>query len=481
MKNLFRKKNTITGSSPVERSSGIPAEILNEYRQYIGITEDTPLCKAPFISMRFNRSGGVTPCCQNYHLDSMAGKGLLEVWNGTAYKNLRKRILNNDLDGQCDFCKTHLLNRDYGNVLAANYNHFNIHSSAAPVYLDFSIDSRCNLQCVMCNASLSSSHTALEGQETLASIYNEEFFTALDRLIPDLEFAIFSGGEPLLIESYYRIWERMFAMNPKMGVVITTNATVLGTRAKSAIEQGRCAFNVSIDSLDPKVYESIRHPATFEKTFQNLQYLIDYTRRKNTALTLAACPMNMNWQTLSGLAAFCVKEDIQLYLNLVTKPYHVALWPLPEDELKRIAAQLRKGCAMWFGGSTKGVDEQIHILIHQIETWAQQSGFFKEHLSEYLVPALEFSNRIKAYVAQDAVYQQGNAVERARFDRNLDEVLQGFPMEFYTDFFLERICNIPAVKIFKEVCDEDTATTAGNLCSIYYYSRGELYSKQNQQ
>jgi hypothetical protein len=269
----------------------------------------------------------------------------------------------------------------------------------------------------------------------------------------------------------------MFALNPAMGIVITTNATVLGPRAKSIIEQGHCSFNVSIDSLDPLVYERIRKPAHFDVTYKHLKYLIDYTRRKGTHLTLAVCPMNMNWSTLGALAEFCINEKIQLYLNLVTKPYSVALWPLSQGELMRISDHLQMACVSLTAHDNSGVAAQMQILIHQIETWARQSGFFQKHLSSYLMKKEEFEDRIKAVVMQDSLYREGSSQEQGLFERKLGEVLRSLPHEFFTDFFLERICKIPASKIYNEISDEQCETTAGNLCSIYYYARGEVYSK----
>jgi len=460
-------------------ASAIPLQILKEYRDFAGISPDAPLCKAPFISMRFNRTGGVTPCCQNYHLDSIMGKGLLEVWKGEAYRTLRRKILDNDLDGQCDFCKTNLLNSDYGNVLASFYDSFEIQDKGYPVYLDFSIDNKCNLRCIMCNGSLSSAHNLAGEKLTAPPIYDEHFLNELETLIPHLEFAIFSGGEPFIIESYYRIWERIFVLNPKLNIVITTNAAILSDRAKEIIERGRCSFNVSIDSLDPQVYESIRVNAGFAKIFENLHYLIDYSRRKGTNLTLAACPMNMNWQTLPELVTFCIREKLNLYFNLVTKPWKVALWALSEKKLREIAGFLQDHLPPQANGVQTDQWLQVQILIQQCLTWANQSGYFQQHPDEFLVPVDEFISTISDYISGDAAFRGSDENDKTKVQIKMDEVLRLLPVAFFTDFFLERLLRIPASRLFSEILNEQCETTADNLCSIYYYARGEKYTQRS--
>ncbi len=479
MKNPFRKKSGVYGTVSRKSNAGISTDILLDYRKYAGLSDNEPICKAPFLSMRFNRNGGVTPCCQNYHLDSVCDKGILDVWNGKPYTDLRKRILENNLDGQCDFCKTHLLNRDFGNVLATHYKHFTIEERLKPVYLDFSIDSHCNLQCIMCNGSLSSGLANPEEKKATGVIYDERFFEELELLIPDLEFAIFSGGEPFMIESYYRIWDRMMTLNPSMSIVITTNATVLGERAKNIIERGNCSFNISLDSMDTLVYEHIRTNASFARTQENLQYLIDYTRRKGTNLTIAACPMNMNWQTLPELAEFCVKEKIQLYFNLVTKPFGVALWPLEDEKLLSIARYLKDCFLATEKPSSDGPFSQIQILIQQLESWAGQSAYFQKRLNYYLISEKAFKDQLISYLSTDPFFAAHSATEQEIISQKTEAVLSSLPESFFTDFFIRRVMRMPASRIITEILNEDIPTTAGNFCSIYYYSRGETYINNN--
>lgn len=479
MKGIFNKKRNLIPEPLRDEGSAIPLQILKEYRDFAGIAPGAPLCKAPFISMRFNRTGGVTPCCQNYHLDSLAGKGLLEVWKGEAYRSLRRKILDNDLDGQCDFCKTNLLNQDYGNVLASYYEPYIVKDNGYPVYLDFSIDNKCNLQCIMCNGSLSSAHNPAEARQVPPSVYNEQFLTELEPLIPNVKFAIFSGGEPFIIDLYYKIWERIFALNPKMVIVITTNAAILSDRAKEIIERGRCSFNVSVDSLDPQVYEGIRVNARFAKTFENLHYLIDYSRRKATTLTVSVCPMNMNWQTLPELVSFCIREKLNLYFNLVTKPWKVALWPLPEEKLRDIAGFLQGHLPIQANGVQTDQWLQVQILIQQCLTWAKQSGYFQQHTEEFLVAVEDFSSTISDYICEDAAYRGSDESNKTRLQNNMEEVFRLLPLSFFTDFFLERLLRIPASRLFSEILNEQCETTADNLCSIYYYARGEKYTQRS--
>jgi molybdenum cofactor biosynthesis enzyme MoaA len=476
LKNLFRK--ILPVKKPIKKDNhSLSSGLLEDYRIFASIDKTSPLCKAPFISMRFNRSGGVTPCCQNYHLTSIENSTLLEAWNSEAYQNLRQNILNNNLDGNCDFCKTLLLNRDFGNVLAANYEPFNISDKNYPVYLDFSIDSKCNLQCVMCNGSLSSGHQQKDESETKNEIYSESFLKQLEEIIPHLKYAIFSGGEPFMIDSYYKIWERMLALNPELSMVITTNATLISERAKSLIERGNFSFNVSIDSIDPAVYENIRVNASFQKTFSNLDYLIDYTKRKNTSLTLVVCPMIMNWKGIPDLIDFCSQKEIQIYFNLVTKPYEIAIWRMNADELKEVTKALQSVKISGQNSIQKYNASQLESLIHQTGTWAQQSDFYQKHLEAFLIEKTEFIEIISDHVRAAWESLNYSDEEMSVFNKKFNAIFDSLPAEFYCDFFLDRLLNMSPEKIYTEIKRENIATTNDNLCSIYYYARGEAYSR----
>src|SRR5207245_1108650 len=106
------------------------------------------------------------------------------------------------------------------------------------------------------------------------------------------------------IERYYEIWQRLRDCNPDASVVITTNATVIPVRTRALLEGLRASFAVSLDAMTPATYEQIRRNARFAEVMANVEYFLDYTRRRGTALALAICPMTYNWRELPALLEF---------------------------------------------------------------------------------------------------------------------------------------------------------------------------------
>jgi hypothetical protein len=113
-----------------------------------------------------------------------------------------------------------------------------------------------------------------------------------------------------------------------------------------------------------------------------------------------------------------------------------------------------------------------------LNTWAQQSDFFQAHISSLVISKVAFSAAFSTYVQNGPEYLQTGKSEQELFNQKLKQVIDLFHESFFTDFFLQRLLNIPTAKIVDEVMKEEVETTAGNLCSIYYYARGEEYTKR---
>jgi hypothetical protein len=154
--------------------------------------------------------------------------------------------------------------------------------------------------------------------------------------------AHFLGGEPFLIDAYYRIWEMIARSNPALGVTIVTNGTILTDRVKRAIEPLNATINISIDALDPDNYERIRVNARFDKLMENFRFFRSYVARKNTGMAINVCPMQQNWRELPHFLEFCNQHDIGLFFNTVYYPEDQALGFLEPRELEEIVAYLEE-------------------------------------------------------------------------------------------------------------------------------------------
>ncbi len=145
-----------------------------------------------------------------------------------------------------------------------------------------------------------------------------------------------------MIDIYLKIWERILKINPNIRMHITTNGTFLNNRIKDLLEGLHAGIILSIDSVEKETYKKIRVNGNYEKVMENLVYFMDYTKRKKTFISMAACPMTNNWRELPQMLEFCLEREIALYFNVVFTPFDLTLRELSVEGLEEIIAFLEK-------------------------------------------------------------------------------------------------------------------------------------------
>jgi MoaA/NifB/PqqE/SkfB family radical SAM enzyme len=309
------------------------------------------ICHAPFSSLNFEQNGNVTACCYNrsFQLGHVPEDALEDIWFGEKAEQLRTYIKANDLSGGCSACGEQIQAGNYRGTKAIYYDEYAQRNSVwqklsalwksnkqvqMPRVFEFELSNSCNLECTMCNGYFSSA--IRKNREHLPPIknhYSESFVEQLKPFIPYLSDAKFLGGEPFLIEIYYRIWDLVIEHKPDIKVHITTNGTVLNKKVKDYLERMRAGLILSVDTVDPEHYEQIRVNADYRQVMENLEWFRDYTRRKKTYLSIASCPIRSNRFDIPDLVRFCNERDIHLHLNTVWTPEDQSLRFLSAKDL----------------------------------------------------------------------------------------------------------------------------------------------------
>ncbi len=349
------------------------------------------LCHAPFVSLNFERSGKVTSCCYNRSvvLGSYPQHSLAEMWNGTVARDFRTAFLKDAEVPGCALCFHQLQSANYAGVLMRNFDDFATTADYAPTadaryprVLEFEIANTCNLECVMCDGRWSSSIRARREQlPPLRSPYDQAFVDQLDLFLPHLMQAKFLGGEPFLIRRYYDIWERLAAVNPGARVTITTNASFLPERARTALEGMRAHIVVSLDAVTSPLYESIRRNARLDIVLAHVEYLLDYTRRAGTGMSLAVCPMTHNWQELHRVVRFAQDRGLHLHFNTVTRPYESSLVSLSTEGLHEVSSYLGGVEVAGDDARSMSIRDEITGLRRQVDAWRDTKQEFDARAS----------------------------------------------------------------------------------------------------
>lgn len=322
----------------------IDKNIVKEYNVFRKAINKKYLCNAPFGNILFNINGKAYACCFNssYPYGEYPNQIVKNIFFGSEREMLKKHIINYDFELGCILCKQAINQKTFNVVNAQFFDNINPNDKF-PSKIEFELSNTCNLECIMCNYNSSSS--ICKNREKLTKIkspYDDNFVSELEKYIPNLKNTTFSGGEPFLIDIYYKIWDKIIEINPNCEIVVQTNGTILNERIKRLLEKGRFNINVSLDSLRKESYEKIRKNAKFDNTLYNVKYFINYCKRNNTLFHLTPCVLRQNWNELEDIIKFANSYEVNVIFKTVYSPINVSLFSNSKIMLNYIHYKLSK-------------------------------------------------------------------------------------------------------------------------------------------
>lgn len=149
--------------------------------------------------------------------------------------------------------------------------------------LRMSVTDRCNLNCIYCHNEGSIGTNSEMSVDTISNIVKVATQYGIDKLK-------ISGGEPLLRRDLEEILK---SLPPLKDISLTTNGILLKERALSLKEAGLNRVNISLDSLDENVYNSITkcNIVTIPKVISGIKAAID----------VGLTPVKLNMVLLKGV------------------------------------------------------------------------------------------------------------------------------------------------------------------------------------
>ena len=320
----------------------VEASLLSEFNSLRNAEDKACFCFAPLRSMYFSFHGDVYSCCENlsYDYGTYPEESIHDIWFGEKRKNFLEHILHNDLSLGCSICEHYLKIKNFKGVKSRFYDNAPV-AELYPSRLEFQLSNTCNLECAMCDGwSSSLIRKNRDKLPTIGNPYDDDFVRQLEEFIPHLKQAHFVGGEPFVISIFYKIWDKIIALNPECLITVQTNATVLNDRIKTMMEKANFSVNVSLDSLKKDTYEKIRKNASFEKTMENINWFMDYCKRKDSFFYFTPCPMQWNWEELPELINYANIKEVRIIFHTVLYPHFASLFGLRNGKLGRIYKKL---------------------------------------------------------------------------------------------------------------------------------------------
>ena len=120
-------------------------------------------------------------------------------------------------------------------------------------YLRISVTDRCNLRCIYC---MPEEGVPWKSHEEMLTFEEIERFAAA-AVQEGISKIRLTGGEPLVRKGIVEHIARLRALTGIEAIALTTNATMLPRMAADLAGAGLARVNISIDSLDPDVYERV--------------------------------------------------------------------------------------------------------------------------------------------------------------------------------------------------------------------------------
>ena len=337
--NFFSRKNK--GSlkyNPLDKT------ILKEYDRVRPYGSQKHFCYVPSTSLTFSFKGEVYACSYNRQvlLGRYPENSIKEIWSSTNAVKLRNYLANNDLSFGCGHCKYFLDRKKFSNLKPLNFDRYaKIYKKDYPLVMEFEMSNTCNLECQMCIGEVSSS--IRKNRDKLPPIldpYDEHFFKQLEEYIPYLKEAKFYGGEPFLIEHYYKIWDIVKRRNPGLKMFVITNGTVWNNKMREALYGGTFDVAVSIDAMDKSLLEKIRKNVVKETLITNIHHIKDYVSFAGTSMTLSFTLQKENWMEFPKIIEFANSINAHLFISYLETPVEFAITRLNKDDLIHIKEQL---------------------------------------------------------------------------------------------------------------------------------------------
>ena len=224
-------------------------------------------------------------------------------------------------------------------------------------YLDINIDYTCNLACVTCGPTVSTTWRNELGIKHIPVRPNIDQFlkTKLGSLnLTNLKEVRLWGGEPLLTATHQQVLEYIVEHGRAADIKLmyNTNGTkLIDNYTKKLIEKFKfCRISFSIDAIDEQ-FEYLRYPAKWKEVESNLMWW-KQNLPHNTMLSLTVTASILNVLELNSMFEWQQKnfsksifgDDIEVYVHQAWGDYGLEYMP---DRMVKHFQQLPNYCLPW--------------------------------------------------------------------------------------------------------------------------------------
>jgi len=329
-------------------------------------------CPKPWLENYIDTNGDSRPCClmegEALRLYNINDAEKWDFFNDKNYLEARKSFLNGIQHKPCQRCwETEALGVTSLRQLALNKYKKHIPKilkersiiQKSPIRFDVRLSDKCNLECKMCCPSNSSRITQLIEKMKSKGINNSfserlypgesqaQFISKYLNATDSITECLFAGGEPFITPEFLEICDSLISQGRSNSIYlqILTNLTVLNETLLHKLTQFKSVeLCCSIDSIEEE-FEFQRWPAKWKTCKENLEQLIDFTKKvENIRVSLAPCISHLNLRSLPLYIEYIHSiPNVTLHnsLNLVINPSYLHFGFIPKSFRTKIGHQLK--------------------------------------------------------------------------------------------------------------------------------------------
>ena len=175
-------------------------------------------------------------------------------------------------------------------------------------YVRISVTDRCNLRCVYC---MPENGIPMATHEDLLSF---EEIERLCRILAEVGIrkVKLTGGEPLVRKDFVELVRKIKAIDGIEKVTLTTNGVLLEEKMEELASAGINGINISLDTLNPKIFEEITRRDVFSEVYRGIQKALSYP---DISLKLNCLPLGLEQQNLEEIAGLA--KDNRIHVRFI--------------------------------------------------------------------------------------------------------------------------------------------------------------------
>ena len=182
-------------------------------------------------------------------------------------------------------------------------------------YIRISVTDKCNLRCVYCMPEEGIEyipHKEIISYEEILRLANA--FASLG-----IHSIKLTGGEPLIRKGITSLVRELKSIPGIEQVTITTNGILLADKMKNLSDAGIDGINLSLDTLNPEVFQKITRRDSFEQVMIGFQEALKYPQ---VPLKVNCVPMGLEGQDIIGMAELAKKYPVHVrYIEMMPIGY----------------------------------------------------------------------------------------------------------------------------------------------------------------